>query len=126
MAWREAASVVVAPVEAVTWAVAGMATAVAVASALVVVAPAALVVVAGPMGIPGPVGKIRCSWTRAMVVGAVVAASVVVASTAVRASTMVASKTVGQRPHAPGATQTARSELRAGLLAWPDARGGSL
>ena len=122
MAWTEAALVVVAPVEAVTWAVAGMATAVAVASASVVVAP----VVAGPMGIPGPVGKIRCSWTRAMVVGSVVAASVVVASTAVRASTVVASKTVGQRPQAPGATQTARSELRAGLLAWPDARGGSL
>jgi hypothetical protein len=125
VAWTEAALVVVAPVEAVTWAVAGMATAVAVASASVVVAPA-VVVVAGPMGIPGPVGKIRCSWTRAMVVGSVVAASVVVASTAVRASTVVASKTVGQRPHEPGATQTARSELRAGLLAWPDARGGSL
>ena len=125
MAWTEAASVVGAPMEAVTWAVAGMATAVEVASASVVVAPA-VVVVAGPMGILGPVGKIRCSWTRAMVVGSVVAASVAVASTAVRASTVVASKAIGQRPHAPRATQTARSELRAGLLAWPDARGGSL
>jgi hypothetical protein len=108
--------------EAVTWAVAGMATAVAVASASVVVVPA-VVVVAGPMGILGPVGKIRCSWTRAMVVGSVVAASVAVASTAVRASTVEA---IGQRPHVPRATQTARSELRAGLFAWPDARGGSL
>lgn len=122
MAWTEAASVVGAPMEAGTWAVAGMVTAMAVASASVVVAPA-VVVVAGPMGILGPVGKIRCSWTRAMVVGSVVAASVAVASTAVRASTVEAS---GQRPHAPRATQTARSELRAGLLAWPDARGGSL
>ena len=122
MAWTEAASVVGAPMEAVTWAVAGMATAVEVASASVVVAPA-VVVVAGPMGILGPVGKIRCSWTRAMAVGSVVAASVAVASTAVRASTVEA---IGQRPHAPRATQTARSELRAGLLAWPDARGGSL
>ena len=60
MAWTEAASVVGAPMEAVTWAVAGMATAVEVASASVVVAPA-VVVVAGPMGILGPVGKIRRS-----------------------------------------------------------------
>ena len=122
MAWTEAASVVGAPMEAGTWAVAGMVTAVAVASASVVVAPA-VVVVAGPMGILGPVGKIRCSWTRAIVVRSVVAASVAVASTTVRASMVEA---IGQLPHAPRATQTARSELRAGLLAWPDARGGSL
>ena len=54
-----AASVVVAPVVSVTWAVAGMEAVVVVAATSAVVAPA--VVVAVSMGILGPVGKLRRS-----------------------------------------------------------------